>query len=203
MNPEALKDYDALIFDMDGTLVDSGQLHEVAWRETLTEYGLPIDHALMRSLAGVPTMETVRLIAEKTDTALTASLEEINDFKERVVKENIHRYVKATALERVARHYHGTKPMAVGTGAYTDEAREILSVCGLLDLLDAVVGADQVARPKPAPDTFLACAELIGVSPSRCIVFEDSPLGLRAAEDAGMKGIDVAAELDIHNHYFL
>ena len=57
--------FDALIFDMDGTLVDSGQLHEVAWTETLTRFAIPIDRPYMRSLAGVPTKGTLELLIEK------------------------------------------------------------------------------------------------------------------------------------------
>lgn len=83
------------------------------------------------------------------------------------------------------------KPMTVGTGAYTEEARSILEACDLLGLVDFVAGADQVSNPKPAPDTFLRCAQPMGVSPQNCVVFEDSKLGLRAAEAAGMVGVDV------------
>jgi beta-phosphoglucomutase-like phosphatase (HAD superfamily) len=57
--------YDALIFDMDGTLVDSGQLHEFAWSEMLSHYGIPLDRLFMRSLAGVPTKGTIEILLEK------------------------------------------------------------------------------------------------------------------------------------------
>lgn len=93
--------------------------------------------------------------------------------------------------------------MAVGTGARTAEAQHILEICGLGKYITAVVGADRVARPKPAPDTFLRCAELLGVAPQECVVFEDAKLGIEAAESAGMTVVDVYAELNIHNDYFL
>src|SRR5690606_22460230 len=113
--------YDALIFDMDGTLVDSGQLHEFAWTETLNRYGIPIDRSLMRSLAGVPTKGTIEILLQKFNIKVNVSLDEMNDFKERVVHDNMQQYVKPTALLDVAQRYHGIKPMAVGTGAYTQE----------------------------------------------------------------------------------
>ena len=78
--------YAALIFDMDGTLVDSGQLHEFAWIEMLNKYGIPIDRALMRSLAGVPTKGTIEILLEKFNLKVNASLDEMNDFKELVKK---------------------------------------------------------------------------------------------------------------------
>lgn len=195
--------FDALIFDMDGTLVDSGQLHEIAWIETLNRFSIPIDRAYMRSLAGVPTKGTLELLIEKFACPVTATTGEMNDFKEAFVRENMHKYVKATALLDVAKKYHGKKPMAVGTGAYTLEAEKILQLCGLDQYIDFVVGADQIKNPKPAPDTFLRCAQLMQVEPQKCVVFEDAQMGLLAAQRAGMEAIDVLQALQIENDYFL
>lgn len=193
----------ALIFDMDGTLVDSGQLHEVAWMETLSRYAIPIDRPFMRSLAGVPTLGTVEILLDKFQVKTTAPAFEIHHFKEDFVRAHMHTYVKPTALMEIVRRYHGRKPMAVGTGAQTHEALRILELCGLDRYLDVVVGADQVRHPKPAPDTFLRCAELLKAKPERCVVFEDAQLGMLAATRAGMTVVDVQTELQIQNDYFL
>jgi beta-phosphoglucomutase family hydrolase len=195
--------FTALIFDMDGTLVDSGQLHEMAWIETLNHYSIPIDRALMRSLAGVPTLGTVELLLDKFQVRSTTPAAEIHQFKERFVRDNVTNMIKPTALLDIVQRYYGIKPMAVGTGAQTDEALHILEICGLDKYINAVVGADQVTNPKPAPDTFLRCAELLGVPPEHCVVFEDAKLGMEAATRAGMTVVDVQAELQIHNDYFL
>ena len=195
--------FEALIFDMDGTLVDSGPLHERAWSSILDYYGIPIDRPFMRSLAGVPTKATIAILLERFQLTVAASLDEMNALKERYVHAHMHEYVKPTALMAIAQAYHGKKPMAIGTGATTSEARTILALCGLDHFMGAIVGADQVANPKPAPDTFLRCAQLLGAKAEHCVVFEDSPLGLQAAASAGMAGVDVLQVHNIINDYFL
>lgn len=196
-------DFDALIFDMDGTLVDSGKLHEHAWIVLLTRYGIPVDRKLMRSLAGVPTKETIDILLKTFSLRVTASLEEMNEHKESIVREHMPHFLKPTTLIELVKQYHGRKKMAVGTGASTTEATAALKLCGLNKFLDAIVGADQVANPKPAPDIFLRCAELLDVSATRCVVFEDSKLGLQAAHSAGMKAVDVLEAHQVVNDYFL
>ncbi len=195
--------YDALIFDMDGTLVDSGPLHERGWVVALEKYSLPIDRVLMRSLAGVPTKETFEILLKNFDLKPRFTADEMSVFKEHWVLDNLPAYVKPTALADVVNRYHGKKPMAVGTGAQTAEAQLALKLCGLSDCLQVIVGADQVDRPKPAPDTFLRCASLLNVPPENCVVFEDSKVGLQAAARAGMAGVDVWLAHEIKNDYFL
>ncbi|EWH11612.1 HAD family hydrolase [Catenovulum agarivorans DS-2] len=195
--------YQAIIFDMDGTLVDSGQLHQHAWIDTLNKYAIPIEPALMRSLAGVPTKETIEILVKHFNVELTATSAEINDYKEQIVRQTMLDYVKPTQLAELAIANKGKRPMAVGTGAYTEEAKMILQACGLFELIDFVVGADQVANPKPAPDTFLHCAKLMAIAPQHCIVFEDAQTGMQAARDAGMDVVDVLETFNIKNDYFL
>lgn len=195
--------FDALIFDMDGTLVDSGQLHEQAWIAMMNRYAIPIDRHYMRSLAGVPTLKTIELLLEKYQLTLDVSLAEMHHCKENFVNDNMHYFVKPTALLDVVKQYHGKKPMAVGTGALTAEADTILQLCGLAQYFHHVVGADRIKNPKPAPDTFLYCAELLNVEPQACVVFEDSRYGLQAAASAGMTAVDVLAVHNIQNNYFL
>ena len=195
--------YDAIIFDMDGTLVDSGRLHQNAWTKTLIKFSIPVEPEMMRSLAGVPSIETIEILAKHFSIELNTPLETINRYKEQIVQDTLTHYVKPTKLSKLAFENKGRRPMSVGTGAYTGESEMILSACGLRDLIDHVVGADRVKRHKPHPDTFLRCAELMAVSPEKCIVFEDSQTGIQAAKNAGMFVVDVFKELQIQNDYFL
>lgn len=198
-----LESCQAIIFDMDGTLVDSGKLHETAWIKTLQEFAIPVDRPLMRSLAGVSTLETLVHLMAHFDRTSEVPVEAMSAFKEGAVRENLTQCVRPTALESIVDRYLGLKPMSVGTGANTDEARMILDLCGLGERLSIVVGADQVANPKPAPDTFLRCADKMGVEAAGCVVLEDSALGLEAARNAGMSGIDVLQVFGVQNDYFL
>ena len=195
--------FSALIFDMDGTIVDSGQMHEVAWIDALTRFGIPIDRPLMRSMTGMPTLATVQVLFDRFGQPSGVFAEDIRAYKDALVDKNFRTYVKPTPLVEVVKHYYGKKPMAVGTGARTTEALEVLEICGLLSYFDAVVGIDQVDAPKPAPDTFLRCAQLMHVEPQHCVVFEDALLGMEAARIAKMAVVDVEKDLKQINDYFL
>lgn len=99
--------------------------------------------------------------------------------------------VKPLPLIDVVKSYYGRLPMAVGTGSEHSMAEMLLRHLGLRDYFDAIVGADDVTKHKPEPETFLRCAELLGVRPDKCIVFEDADFGVEAAKRANMAIVDV------------
>jgi beta-phosphoglucomutase-like phosphatase (HAD superfamily) len=99
--------------------------------------------------------------------------------------------VQPLPLIEVVKAYHGRRPMAVGTGSTHGLAERLLRHLGLRDYFTALVGADDVQRHKPFPDTFLRCATLIKVAPAHCVVFEDADFGVQAAVSAGMAVVDV------------
>ena len=91
----------------------------------------------------------------------------------------------------IIREFKGKLPMACGTGGSQYLAWKTLEIAGVKDCFEHVVAAEDVENHKPFPDTFLKAAELIGVHPSECEVYEDGLLGLEAAERAGMMSVDV------------
>ena len=99
-----------------------------------------------------------------------------------------------TAIEpvrEIAERYRGKLPTAVATGGYRDVITRTLRVVGMSDWFDAMVCAEDTARHKPEPDVFLEAARRLNVEPTKCVVFEDTDIGLEAARRADMHGVDV------------
>jgi len=163
--------YDALIFDMDGTILDTEPTHRKAWRQVLARYELAFDEARMMDFNGAPSWRLAQLIVETNQSG--------------------HDPYALAAEKTAVKAYHGRRPMAVGTGSQRAMADALLNHLGVRALFSAVVGADDVEHHKPEPETFLRCAALLGVEPTRCVVFEDADFGVQAAKAAGMAVVDV------------
>ncbi|MDF2184504.1 beta-phosphoglucomutase family hydrolase [Grimontia hollisae] len=181
--------YDALIFDLDGTLLDSMSAHFAAWQQTAADFGFSVDESWYHTRGGSPTLLTAKALVETLK--LDVDPQALADRKLQHFAGLMEEHLDVLPFAAVARRYAGKKPMAVGTGTLTNIAVRMLEKSQLLPLFDYVVGADQVAAHKPAPDTFLRCATLLNVSPEKCLVFEDAQFGIDAAASAGMDVIDV------------
>ena len=181
---EKLAQYDAIIFDMDGTLIDSMPSHLDAWQKTSEQYGFPFDRQWHHSLGGVPTVPTVELINQRYHLALDPVV--VARTKSQLWQELYHGPVLIDATYAIFNLCEGSKKLAVGTGATRLHAQEQLAMVGLLDRLDALVTATDVEHGKPHPQTFLTAAAQVGIVPERCLVFEDTQIGRQAAIAAGM-----------------
>ncbi|WP_220718508.1 beta-phosphoglucomutase family hydrolase [Agarivorans litoreus] len=190
MNFQDYQNYAAFIFDMDGTLIDSMQHHQNAWQSALDQFSIPFSSEQMLAMSGMPTLQTVEnLLADAHIKGVDVN--KVVDAKEQCYHQLVNSEILPTPLIKVYQHFLGEKLMAVGTGASQQQAEMILSKLGIADKLQAIVGADLVAAHKPAPDTFLKCAELMQVEPHACLVFEDADAGIAAAKAAGMAVVDV------------
>jgi HAD superfamily hydrolase (TIGR01509 family) len=179
-----------LIFDCDGTLVDSMPFHYRAWVTVLDRYGLTFAETRFYQWAGVPVEEIVRRLADEmgrmVDAAAIAA--ERDAYFHSLPVTELH---PVAAVVDIARRYRGRLPMAVATGSTRASAEASLRAIGILGWFATVVSSQDVGRPKPAPDVFLMAAERIAITPHACVAFEDGDAGLEAARAAGMSTVDV------------
>lgn len=190
MNPAyPRKPYQALIFDCDGTLTDSMPVHYVAWRRTMDRYGIHFAEERFYAMGGMPSGKIVEVLAAEQGRAVDASI--AAQEKEEAFLELIHLLEPIVPVVEVVRAFQGKLPLAVASGGYRSIIAQQLQRIGCGDCFDVLVTAEDTTRHKPEPDVFLKAAELLGVAPRECLVYEDSDLGLRAAAAAGMDAIDI------------
>lgn len=183
--------YSALIFDLDGTLADTMSLHYRAWAETLANYGAEIPEERFYKLAGMPSVEIIRLLNTEYGLELDETTTHIE--KESLFAQMAHTIVEIRAVADIARKHHGKVPMAVASGGTREVVERTLTNVKLRHLFDVVIAVEDVKHGKPAPDMFLLAAERLGVPTQYCVVYEDAELGLEAARRANMRAIDVRA----------
>ena len=179
----------AFIFDLDGTLADTMPLHFEAWTRTAKIMNLKFSIDFLKSCAGMPSAKIINLLNEKNK--LKIDPQEFSTLKEAFFTKEMHKIKEISAVTNLVYKYHGKIPMAVGTGGKRDIAAETLRILGLDKYIPILVSADDVENHKPEPETFLKCAELMGIDPENCQVFEDATLGFQAAKAAGMMLTDV------------
>ncbi len=201
MNPEAFVttvpagDVQALLFDLDGTLIDSMPHHASAWAEFHRRHRLPFDaDSFFLATAGRANSE---ILAEMLPTHSAA--DRLLLAKE---KESLYREFALISLElipgfeavRAAARAHGMK-LAICTASTPENMALAFARFGLDAQMDTVVSPADGVRGKPHPDIFLEAAKRLGIAPANCIVFEDAPLGIEAARRAGMRAVALSTSL--------
>ncbi len=189
MIPEINSNARALIFDLDGTLADSMPVHYMAWKQAALEHGFVYTEELFYSLAGMPTFKIVPVVNEKLGLNLDA--QKFSRRKEELFLEYLKEVQPIKPVAELVYKYHGRLPMSVGTGGKKHIAELTVKMMGFDKYIDIIVSADDVEHHKPFPDTFLKCADLMGVEPQYCQVFEDGDMGILAAQRAGMIITDI------------
>ncbi|WP_087017072.1 HAD family hydrolase [Thaumasiovibrio subtropicus] len=179
-----LSPYQAVIFDMDGTLIDSMPSHLAAWQQTAAAFDFPFEPEWFYQLGGQPTTKTAVML--KAKYPIEASEETLVQTKYGHYEAIEQKGSLIASTHQVLLSVLGKKKVAIGTGSRRIHADELLSSNGVIDHFDAIVTANDVENHKPAPDTFLQAADNMGVAPAKCVVFEDTLLGVRAAQAAGM-----------------
>lgn len=178
-----------LIFDCDGTLADTMDLHYRAWVQALEEREAFMPREVFFELAGVPTLRIVEILNERYGFQLDP--EEVGHAKEALYEEILPQLQPIQCVVELVYRYQGTLPMAVASGGLRRLVEKTLKALDLDEHFLAVCTAEDVEHGKPAPDLFLLAARQLGVPPETCVVFEDADLGLEAARRAGMQGVDI------------
>ena len=182
--------YAGFIFDCDGTIADSMPMHFRAWNDALIACGahFVFTPKIMHEMAGIGTIDSVLRLNERFHDTLEP---------ERVVAlmaknlERIHHTVKPIrpVLDIARAMFEAGKPVSIASGGTREHVAKTLRYTGADAVFSIVVTRDDVARSKPEPDVFLKAAEWMNVAPQTCLVFEDSLLGIQAANAAHMASI--------------
>lgn len=181
-----------VLWDMDGTLVDSGALHFDAWRAIMEELGRTITRADFDATFG---QRNDAILRRWFDPSIpVAQIERIGEAKEAYYRDLVRERGIAPlpgaqrCLERL--HADGWRQAIASSGPRAN-AETIIVVVGWEGVFDAVVSAEDVTHGKPHPEVFLAAAAKLGVEPASCVVVEDAPPGLEAGRRAGMATLGV------------
>ncbi len=193
-----LTNIDAVLFDLDGSLVDSMWLWRDIDIEYLGRYGIPLPEGLQTDIEGMSFSETAVYFKERFQ--IPEPLEQIKDDWNRMAWDKYTHQVplKAGAKEFVAYCHQNHIRLGIATSNSRELVENVLRVHEIYDYFDAVVTACEVERGKPAPDVYLAAAGLCGARPERCLVFEDIVPGIMAGKAAGMRVCAVDDEYSRH-----
>ena len=180
------KNYSAFLFDLNGTIIDDMQYHITAWHRILNSLGANISLERTKEECYGKNHELLERIFPGVYS--DAEKDQMSFDKEKAYQKEFRPLLKSiTGFKSFlhAAHDQGIKT-AIGSAAITFNIDFVLDGLNIRHLIDAVVSADDVANSKPHPETFLKCAEALGVSPEECLVFEDAPKGVEAAQNACM-----------------
>lgn len=183
-------DYQAFLYDCDGTLADNMAAHTESYVDAAKEHDVIFDPTIIDELAGWPIANVVEEINSRYNCSLVPAV-----FKARKAEIFASKYLEEIQpVEHVVAHLRanaGKKRIAVVSGGDTEAIERTLEVLGIRELVEVLVCAGDTERGKPYPDPFLKAAERLGVAPERCLVFEDGRPGVQAAEAAGMHWVRV------------
>lgn len=185
-----MQDIRAFILDYDGVIADTNPLHVQTWAELAREAGFPLENPDYIGKCGLRTRSVIREllhwpVSDEEADRLGFRKEEL--FRSYVRKNGIPPI--PGVLNFVRKAHERRIPLAIGSSAPPENISTCNEALGLTGLFDAIVSGNDVLHGKPAPDIFLLAAKHLDVSPTECLVFEDSPAGVKAARAAGMSVI--------------
>lgn len=177
----------ALIFDMDGLMLDTQGLHHRCWREAAAALGFPMDEPFLRQILGRNMVDSEAIVLERFGHGFPMGA--FRQQRHEQVRRHIEQHgipLKAGVTELLELVEARGLPRAVATSNGRRGATFCLERVGLIGRFGAIATGDEVSRGKPAPDVYLLAAARLGMDPERCLALEDSENGARAALAAGM-----------------
>lgn len=181
--------FKAYLFDCDGTIADSMPIHFVAWNAALANWGATLSEGEFYGTAGMATPAIVEKL--NREQGLTMSPDEVTACKEKHYFEFLPQVQAVPEIVEQIELQYGKARLAVVSGSPRDSVIRTLTALGLLDRFELIIGAEDYAQGKPAPDCYAMAARTFGVLASECLVFEDAELGIEAARRAGMAWVKV------------
>ena len=189
--------FSAVIFDCDGTLVNSMPAHFQAWCEALAQFGAAnvLAEDVFYAMGGRPTKDIV--IELNAEYGLKLDPSRVALAKREAFLRKLHHVELIDEVADYARSLRGKVPMAIATGGSRFVIEKTLQIVGVSDWFDEVITADDVANGKPAPDIYIEAARRLGVSPLKCLALEDAPAGVDAARAAGMTVLEIPCPMSV------
>ncbi|MGD0116134.1 MAG: HAD family phosphatase [Dehalococcoidia bacterium] len=183
---------EAVLWDMDGVLVNTAPFHYQAWRALFASLGRDLSEEEFQRTFGLRNDDILRTVLGET---LPERLRELGDCKEELFREAIKGRIAPLpgAVDLVRRLRAAGVKQAIVSSAPRRNVETILEVLALTASFDALVTEDDVQRGKPDPQGYLLGADRVGIAPAACVVIEDAPAGVEAAKRAGMRCIGLAA----------
>ena len=182
-------EFAAYLFDLDGTVADSMPVHFIAWTQAIQEHGGQFPEELFYAMGGIPLHRTVELLNERFGSSMHPPT--VVERKEALYLTMIDQVQPVAAVLKVIEAAAGQIPFAIVSGSPRDSIARTLQTLGLTHHFPVIVGAEDYTHGKPAPEPFLRAAELLGIAPERCLVFEDADAGVQSARAAGMAVVRV------------
>jgi beta-phosphoglucomutase len=185
----------AIIFDLDGVIVDTAVFHYQAWKKLANSMGFDLTEAQNEKLKGISRLESLDILLEigKTDAISDEEKQQLATRKNEWYRENILKMTPRDILPGVKNFLEELKKAhyKIAIGSSSKNAGTILERIGMKDFFDALVDGTKITRSKPDPEVFLKGAQELNIPPEQCLVFEDAESGIEAAKNAGMKTIGV------------
>jgi HAD superfamily hydrolase (TIGR01509 family) len=193
----------AVLFDHDGTLVDSEPTHFLMWQEVLASYGVTLSEKQYKDYyAGVPTAaNAVDMVSRFEINEVPATLANANNSVTRTFLSRTAFPLMPGVTELLTLFHSDGLRLAIVTGAGSNGVQATLRAHSLHDYFETVVSGDDVRQSKPAPDCYLLAIERLGLRPSECIAIEDTEHGVNAATSAGVMCLAIPSDMSKHHNF--